>query len=65
MQTIDRKDIKTIAKIESLGTWEEERFLYLTNMKVLMFGLGMVKHTKFIKIAKNALIKEQRRKYHE
>lgn len=23
MQTVDRKDIETIAKIESLGTWEE------------------------------------------
>lgn len=27
MQTVDRKDIKTIVKIESLGTWEEERYL--------------------------------------
>ena len=28
MQTVDRKDIETIAKIESLGTWEEERYLF-------------------------------------
>lgn len=28
MQTVDRKDIETIAKIESLGTWEYERYLF-------------------------------------
>lgn len=27
MQTVNRENIELIAKIESLGTWEEERYL--------------------------------------
>ena len=27
MRTVDREDIELIAKIESLGTWEDERYL--------------------------------------
>lgn len=28
IKTIDRNDIEMITKIESLGTWEDERYLY-------------------------------------
>lgn len=28
MQTVDREDIETIAKIESLGTWEGECYSF-------------------------------------
>lgn len=25
---VDRNDIETVAKIESIGTWQEERFMF-------------------------------------